>query len=112
MSENFTDYDLDIFIRKIATYIRSIDQETISERSPKELFDEIQNHCPKAADILLERVFEKDKLKEYLKKSGMLPRANEDIIGDGDKFIEEQWKRLTELYPMLLDAIKQCNEAM
>ena len=109
MSENYTDYDLENAIRQIAARLQIAGCSSNSGKPLDELFSEIENRCPDAAEILLERTFEKDKLKDYIANSPPFPIVNGDIVGDGDPTFEEHWKNLVELYPMLLEAIKKCG---
>ena len=109
MSKNFTDYDLENAIRQIAARLQISGCSPDSGKPLDELFSEIEKCCPDAAEILLERTFEKDKLREYLAKYPPFPTINGNIDGEGDPTFEEHWNNLVKLYPMLLEAIKSCG---
>ena len=109
MSENFTDYDLENSIRQVAARLQIPDCSARSGKPLNELFSEIERRCPDAAAILLERTFEKDKLRDYLKKSPPVPTRNGNIVGEGDPEFETRWNNLVNLYPLLLEAIKRCG---
>ena len=110
MSESYTDYDLDGSIRSVAARLQIAGCSVGSGKSPKDLFAEIEQRCPEAAEILLERTFEKDKLRRYLENAPTFPSTpTGDIDGTGDPLFEEHWTNLVNLYPMLLEAIKKCG---
>jgi hypothetical protein len=109
MSENFTDYDLEDSIRQVAARLQIPGCSAGSGKSLNELFSEIADRCPDAAEILLERTFEKDKLRDYLKNSPPFPTINGNIAGEGDPEFETRWNNLVNLYPLLLEAIKKCG---
>lgn len=110
MTENYTDYDLEHSIRTIAARLQIRGCCAPDGKPLNELFSEIEARCPDAATILLERTFEKDKLRDYLARSPPFPRtAIGDIDGTGDPTFEAHWQKLVDLYPMLLDAIKKCG---
>lgn len=111
MTENYTDYDMESSIRK-ASIMLQIDGAVGTEaKSPDELYKDIEEKCPKVAEIMLEQVFEKDKFKNYLESRAPLPRVNGNIISDGDEEFDKFWESLASLYPMLLDAIDECNNS-
>jgi hypothetical protein len=109
MSETNTDYDLENSIRQIAARLQIAGWSPNSGKPLNELFSEIETRCPDAAEILLERTFEKDKLRAYLNNSPPFPTINGDIVGEGDAQFETHWNNLVSLYPMLLEAIKKCG---
>jgi hypothetical protein len=109
MTENYTDYDLENAIRAIAERLRIEGFSIASGVRVNDLFSKIQERCPQAAGILLERTFEKDKLKSYLDRSPPLPRLPSGAIdGEGDATFETHWRNLVELHPILEDAINHC----
>ena len=105
MSEDLTDYDLENSIRCIAA---KLDISGCSTENIKEVFEKIENVCPNAADILLERTFEKDKLRDYIASNPSIKVEGGSINGEGDPIFEKHWNNLVELYPMLLKAIDEC----
>ncbi len=110
MTENYTDYDLYRAILATAAKLGIEGCSPESGVSPKDVFSKIEERCPEAAQILLERTFEKDKLRNYIESSPRFPKApNGGIDGEGDLTFELHWARLVELYPMLLDAVRKCS---
>ena len=109
MSESYTDYDVENSIRQVAARLQIAGCSPDSGKPLNELFSEIEKRCPDAAEILLERTFEKDKLRDYLKNSPPFPTINGNIVGEGDPVFEAHWSILVGLYPMLLEAIKKCG---
>lgn len=104
MSENFEDYDIEISIRCIAGELGIEPAE-----SPKKLFAEIEARCPDAAVIMLEHVFIKDQLKNYLAESSDVVKENGNMIVEGDPMLEEYWNKLESLYPHLTEAVNNCK---
>ena len=101
--ENYTDYKADVALKNIAVQL-GID--LTNNPSPKDLFSLIENDYPKIAEILLEEMFEKDKLKDYLSKIPPPETVNGNIVMEGDENLENYWVRLCQFYPQLLKAIK------
>ena len=110
MTENYTDYDLEHSIRTIAARLQIAGCSGSGGKPLKQLFADIEVRCPDAAQILLEKTFEKDKLRKYLESSPPFPRTpSGDIDGTGDTRFEEHWQKLVELHPLLLEAIQMCS---
>lgn len=110
MTESYVDYDLEHSIRQVAARLEIAGCSHNSGRSIQELFSDIENYCPEAANILLEQTFEKDKLKNYLASRPPFPTINGYIDGEGDPTFEAHWKVLVDLYPMLNEAINACRK--
>lgn len=103
----FSDYDLENAVRILAAQLQIVG---CSRKTPEELFSQIETCCPLAAQVFLERTFEKDKLRDCIKNLSGYPLKNGDIVSDGDLEIENGWIKLTELYPALIDAVKECKK--
>lgn len=101
--ENYTDYKADIALRNIAVQL-GID--LTNNPSPNDLFLSIESNYPKVAEIVLEEMFEKDKLKDYLSKIPPPETVNGNIVMEGDENLENYWFKLYQLYPQLLQAIE------
>lgn len=110
MSENYTDYDLENSIRQVALRLDLAECSSSSGKPLHELFSDIEEKCPEAAQLLLERTFEKDKLKSYIANKPQFPTINGAIISEGDPTFEAHWQALVNSYPMLLDAIEACRK--
>lgn len=109
MSDDFSDYDLENVVRCIAAQLGISGCGQESGKTAKELFSEIEKRCPGAAQVLLERTFQKDQLREYLANSPPFPRHNGNIIGEGDPEFMKHWDRLVASYPLLIEEIQKCK---
>ncbi len=107
MSDGLTDYDLENSIRCIAA---KLDISGCSTETVNEVFEKIENACPEAAKILLERTFEKDKLRDYIARNPSIKVEDGLINGEGDPVFENHWSNLVKLYPVLLEAIDACKK--
>ena len=110
MSDSYTDYDLENSIRQVAARLQIAGCSSSSGKPLDELFSDIEQACPEAAEILRERTFEKDKLQSYIATRPSFPTVNGGINGEGDPTFEAHWKVLVVSYPMLIDAINACRK--
>ena len=109
MTETYTDYDLENSIRCIAAQLGIEGCGRESGKRLDEIFSEVETRCVGVAEILLERTFQKDQLRDYLAKSLPFPQHNGNIVGEGDPEFESHWNKLVASYPLLIAEIEKCK---
>lgn len=103
--EDFNDYEVDKLITNVASSLGIC----VENSSIENLFNEIEDKCPDAANIILSQTDQKDSLKNYLKNKKTMTLPSGSIYFEGDPQYDSYWVKIASLYPMLLEAIKQCK---
>lgn len=102
--KNYTEYDMHVAVRVLAAKLGVL----VDVLSDEELFERIEEKCPEAAEIFLEKIFEKDKLKEYLQSAGRIPQNYVDIPIEGDSVLEKFFWDQDWLYFLLNESVADC----
>jgi hypothetical protein len=102
--ESYTDYDTEKQIIFAAVGLGI----SFENKSTNNIFTEIENKCPKVADLILEKTNEKDKVKAYISQNPerIVKNSNGDIEIGNDLFLNKFVLNDIAIYADIQNAIK------
>ncbi len=104
--ETYTDYDTEKQIIFAAAQLGI----SVENRSTKAIYTDIENKCPKVADLILEKTNEKDKVKAYISEhpERIVKNSSGQIEIGSDPFLNKFVLNDIEIYAGIQEEIKNC----
>jgi hypothetical protein len=105
--ETYTDYDTEKQIIFAAAQLGI----SFENRSTKDIYADIENKCPKVANLILERTNERDKVRAYILKNPerIVKNSSGDIEIGNDPFLNKFFSNdIDIIYAGIQEEINNC----